>query len=160
MRTFYFGRNKTKPILQATVLKLTDHLLVSMNTTNVKRNNEGKRRKRKNEGLNRRKDTLIKKAYELGEFDGIDVALIIFKHSRYTTYRSRDYASWPPSMAEIVSKALASLKYTTSADTDLANCLSSPEEYVTGRHREAPFQKSKEIFWLGRIRRKERISRG
>jgi hypothetical protein len=36
--------------------------------------------KRNDEGLNRRKDTLIKKAYELGEFDSIDVALIICKH--------------------------------------------------------------------------------
>jgi hypothetical protein len=107
-----------------------------MDTTNVKRNDEGKRRKRKNEGLNRRKDTLIKKAYELGEFDGIDVALIIYKHGRYTTYRSRNHASWPPSMEEIVSEVVSYLIYTTGADTDLANCLSSPEEYVTGRHRE------------------------
>ena len=76
-----------------------------MDITNVKRNDEGKRRKRKNEGINRRKDTLIKKAYELGDLDGIDVALIICKHGRYTIYRSRDYASWPPSIAEIVSKS-------------------------------------------------------
>jgi len=34
----------------------------SMDTINVKRNDEGKRTKRKNEGINRRKDTLIKKA--------------------------------------------------------------------------------------------------
>jgi hypothetical protein len=98
-----------------------------MNTTNVKRNDEGKRRKRKNEGINRRKDTLIKKAYELGEFDGIDVALIICKHGRYTTYRSRGHASWPPSIAEIVSKAIACLKYTTGANAHLASCLSSPK---------------------------------
>jgi hypothetical protein len=111
-----------------------------MNTINVKRNDEGKRRKRKNEGINRRKDTLIKKAYELGEFDGIDVALIICKHGRYTTYRSKDHVLWPPSIAEIVSKAIACLKYTTGANTDLENCLSSPEEYVTGRHREARVQ--------------------
>jgi hypothetical protein len=51
-----------------------------MDNTNVKRNDEGKRRKRKNEGINRRKDTLIKKAYKLGDLDGIDVALIICKH--------------------------------------------------------------------------------
>jgi hypothetical protein len=76
-----------------------------MDNTNVKRNDKGKRKKRKNEGINRRKDTLIKKAYELGELDGIDVALIICKHGRYTTYRSRDHASWPPSIAEIVSKS-------------------------------------------------------
>jgi len=105
-----------------------------MDTTNINRIDEGKRRKRKNEGINRRIDTLITKAYEVGEFDGIDVALTIFKHSRYTTYRSRDHASWPPSMAEIVSKAIACLKYTTGADTHLANCLSSPKEFVTRRH--------------------------
>ena len=68
----------------------------------TKHNNHGIKRKRKNEGINRRKDTLVKKAYELGEFDGIDVALIICEHGRYTTYRSRDHASWPPSIAEIV----------------------------------------------------------
>jgi hypothetical protein len=56
-------------------LDLCNNLLVSMDTINVKRNDEGKRKKRKNDGINRRKDTLIKKAYELGEFDGIDVAL-------------------------------------------------------------------------------------
>jgi hypothetical protein len=98
-----------------------------MDTINVKRNDEGKRRKRKNEGINRRKDTLIKKAYELGEFDGIDVALIICKHGRYTTYRSRDHVSWPPSIAEIVSKAIACLKYTSANTLLLANCLSSPK---------------------------------
>ncbi len=76
-----------------------------MDNTNIKRNDEGKRRKRKNEGINRRKDTLINKAYELGEFNGINVALIICKHGQYTTYRSRDHALWPLSIAEIVSKS-------------------------------------------------------
>jgi len=52
---------------------------------------EGKRRKRKNEGIKRRKDTLIKKAYELGEFDSINVILIICKYSRYIIYRSKNY---------------------------------------------------------------------
>ena len=74
-----------------------------MDTKTTKHNNQGIKRKRKNEAINRRMDTLIKKAYELGEFDGIDIALTICKHGRYTTYRSRDHASWPPSMAEIVS---------------------------------------------------------
>jgi hypothetical protein len=59
----------------------------------VKRNDEGKRRKRKNEGINKRKDTLIKKAYKLREFDNIDVALIICKHSWYIIYKSKDYIS-------------------------------------------------------------------
>jgi hypothetical protein len=110
-----------------------------MDTINVKRNDKGKRRKRKNEGINRRKDTLIKKAYKLREFDSIDIALIICKHGRYTTYRSRDHASWPPSIVKIVSEVVSYLIYTTGADTDLANRLSSLEEYVAGRHRETPF---------------------
>jgi hypothetical protein len=110
-----------------------------MDITNVKRNDEGKRRKRKNEGINRRKDTLIKKAYELREFDGIDVALIICKYGRYTTYRSRDHASWPPSMAEIVSKAITCLNYTTNVNIHLGNYPSSPKEDASRRHREAPF---------------------
>jgi len=53
---------------------------------------------------------LIKKAYKLGDLDDIDVALIICKHSRYTIYRSRDYASWLLSIAEIVSKSNCLLK--------------------------------------------------
>ncbi|PVH71246.1 hypothetical protein DL98DRAFT_540193 [Cadophora sp. DSE1049] len=72
-----------------------------MDSVNVKRNEEGKKRKRKNEGINRRKETLIKKAYELGELDGIEVALIICKYGRYTTYSSNGYALRLPSMAEI-----------------------------------------------------------
>jgi hypothetical protein len=103
------ARNASK-LTRADYPDLCNSLLVLMDTINVKRNDEGKRRKRTNEGLNRRKDTLIKKAYELGEFNGIDVALIICKHGRYSTYRSKGHASWPPSMAEIVSKAIACLK--------------------------------------------------
>jgi hypothetical protein len=74
-----------------------------MDATNVKGKNDKIRKKRKNEGINRRMDTLIKKTHELGECDGVDVALIIRKHGQYTTYRSRDYVSWPPSIAEIAS---------------------------------------------------------
>jgi hypothetical protein len=76
-----------------------------MDTLKIERDNEGKRRKRKNEGINKRIETLIIKAYEIRKFDGVDVALIIYKHGRYTTYNSKVYASWPPSIAEIVSKA-------------------------------------------------------
>jgi hypothetical protein len=74
-----------------------------MDTLRIKRNDERIKLKRKNEGINKRKKTLVKKAYELGGFDGVDVALIICKHGRYTIYRSRDHKTWPPSMAEIVS---------------------------------------------------------
>jgi hypothetical protein len=73
--------------------------------TKITKRNEVIKRKRKNEGVDRRKDTLVKKAYELGEFDGVDVALIICNHGRYAMYRSRDHASWPPSLAEIVGSA-------------------------------------------------------
>ena len=118
-----------------------------MDTPKIERDNEGKRRKRKNEGINRRIETLIIKAYKIGKFDGVDVALTICKHGRYTTYNSKVHASWPPSMAEIVSKATICFKYTTSANTLLlANCLSSPKEHNSRRCREAPFQKSKEKF--------------
>jgi hypothetical protein len=89
----------------ASKLPWADRLLVPMDTPKIKRDNEGKRRKRKNEGINRRIETLITKAYEIGKFDGVDVALTICKHGRYTTYNSKVHASWPPSMAEIVSKA-------------------------------------------------------
>lgn len=82
-----------------------------MDVKMIKRNDEGIKRKRKNESINKRKDTLVKKAHELGKFDGIDVALIICKHGRYTTYRSRDHASWPPSMIEMVNEAIICLKY-------------------------------------------------
>jgi len=116
-----------------------------MDTIYIKRIDEGKRRKRKNERINRTIDTLITKAYEVGEFDGIDVALAISKHGRYTTYRSRDHASWLPFMAEIVNKTIACLKYTTGANTHLANCLSSPwslwEVWEGRRHKRILFSK-------------------
>jgi hypothetical protein len=106
-----------------------------MDTPQIKRNNERIKRKRKNEGINRRIETWVKKGYELGRFDGIDVAMIICKHGRYTTYRSRDHKSWPPSMAEIVSDSSnTDVYYTTSPNTNLANYLSSPEEFTTRRY--------------------------
>ena len=83
-----------------------------VDTTNAKLKGERRRRKRENEGINRRKDTLVKTAFELGEFDGVDVALIICKYGRYTTYRPRDYVSRQPSFAEIVSRVAVYFKYT------------------------------------------------
>jgi hypothetical protein len=58
--------------------------------------------KRRSENLGRRKKTLLKKIYELREYDGIEVALIIHQNGRFFTYRSVDHESWPPSMKEIV----------------------------------------------------------
>jgi hypothetical protein len=76
-----------------------------MDNTNMKRNDEGKQKKRKNEGISKRKDTLIKKVYELEKLDDINIALIIYKYDRYIIYRSKNYALWPPSIAEIVNKS-------------------------------------------------------
>jgi SRF-type transcription factor (DNA-binding and dimerisation domain) len=58
--------------------------------------------KRSLESLGRRKKTLFKKVHELGEYDGIDVALIIRQNGRFFTYRSINREFWPPSMKEIV----------------------------------------------------------
>jgi SRF-type transcription factor (DNA-binding and dimerisation domain) len=58
--------------------------------------------KRRSENLGRRKKTLLKKVYEFGEYDGIEVALIIRQNGRFFTYRSVDHEFWPPSMKEIV----------------------------------------------------------
>jgi hypothetical protein len=58
--------------------------------------------KKRSENLGRRKKTVLKKVYELGEYDGVDVALIIRQNSRFFTYKSINHESWPPSMKEIV----------------------------------------------------------
>jgi hypothetical protein len=72
-----------------------------MAINNLKRIRENSRPK-KAENLRRRKETLFKKVYELGKYDGVDVALILRQNGRYFTYRSIDLESWPPSMKEIV----------------------------------------------------------
>lgn len=76
-----------------------------MDATKIKRKNEGKRIKRENEGINRRKESLIKKVHELGQFEGVDVVLII-RYGRYIMYLSKDYRIWLLSMAEIVNTRL------------------------------------------------------
>jgi hypothetical protein len=60
--------------------------------------------KRRNQNLTRGIETLFKKAHGLGKDYGVDVAMIIKKKGRYYTYRSTDRATWPPSIAEVVSK--------------------------------------------------------
>lgn len=59
-------------------------------------------RKARSNNLGRRKKTVLKKVYELGMYDGVDVALIMRQNSRFLTYRSIDNKSWPLSMEEIV----------------------------------------------------------
>ena len=58
--------------------------------------------KRRSENLRRRKETLLKKVYELGKDYGVDVALILRQNGQYFTYRSIEHESWPPSMKDIV----------------------------------------------------------
>jgi hypothetical protein len=59
-------------------------------------------RRRKAENLSQRKKTVLKKVYKLGEYDGVDVALIIYQNGRFFTYKSIDHESWPLSIKEIV----------------------------------------------------------
>jgi len=59
--------------------------------------------KRRSERLRKRKHTLFKKAYELGKDYDVDIAVIIYQYGKYYIFKSTEKASWPPSMAEIVS---------------------------------------------------------
>ncbi len=49
---------------------------ILIDTINVKLKSKQQKKKRENVGINRRKNMLIKKTFELGEFDDIDEALI------------------------------------------------------------------------------------
>ena len=76
-----------------------------MDTLKIKRDNKGKRRKRKNKRINKRIKTLIIKAYKIGKFDNINITLIIYKYNRYIIYKSKAYILWPLSIVKIVNKA-------------------------------------------------------
>jgi len=60
---------------------------------------------RSSENLSRRELTLFQKGYELAEFRGVQVAIIVFKKGQYSTFSSIQDGSWPPSMESIVSKS-------------------------------------------------------
>jgi hypothetical protein len=47
-----------------------------MNASIIVEHNRRLRKKRENWTVDKRKDTLIKKAFKIGEFDGIEVAVI------------------------------------------------------------------------------------
>ena len=55
--------------------------MVPIDTPKIEQDNKGKRRKRKNKGINRRIETLITKAYKIGKFNSVNIALTICKHS-------------------------------------------------------------------------------
>jgi hypothetical protein len=58
-------------------------------------------RKDKN-GPIRRMKTAIKKLHELGQFPGVEVATVIRKQGKITTYESIDRESWWPVLEELV----------------------------------------------------------
>ena len=60
---------------------------------------------------------MLKKAHELGTFPGIDVAIIIRKQGQYSTYTSTSQESFPPTIAEIISRASIRLMYLTNVYT-------------------------------------------
>lgn len=59
--------------------------------------------KQESEKLRRRKRTFYKKAIELGQFTGIDVAVITRQTNRHSIYNSTTDGLWPPPMEDIVS---------------------------------------------------------
>ena len=60
-------------------------------------------RKRENERINRRTKTLLNKGIELGQLDGIEVALLICKYGHYTTFKTKGFVAREPSWTAIVS---------------------------------------------------------
>lgn len=85
-------------------------------------------RNRKRENSQRRKRTLLKKAYEYGELSGADIAFFIYYSGRWFTYRSADRQSFPPSWEQIVSVVT---EYIHDADKKTANIISTPDKFAT-----------------------------
>jgi hypothetical protein len=63
-------------------------------------------RKRQNEAIKRKKNTMIENIHRLEKFPGIDVAFTICQNGHYTTYQSPEGADFPPSKEKIVSRLL------------------------------------------------------
>jgi hypothetical protein len=61
--------------------------------------------KRKSKRLNKRKETLFKKAYKIREFYDVNVVIIlyIYKTSHYITFKSVDLKSFPLLIEQIIS---------------------------------------------------------
>jgi hypothetical protein len=66
----------------------------------------------KRERLRRRIYTLIKQGYKVGEFNSIEVTIIILNYGRFSTFRSTNKDSWPPLIPEIVCFYADSLRNT------------------------------------------------
>jgi len=61
--------------------------------------------KRRSQRLNKRKETLLKKAYKLREFYEVDIILIlyIYKTNYYITFKSVDFKSFLSLIEQIIS---------------------------------------------------------
>ena len=70
--------------------------------------------KRKRESINRKMKTMFKNAYTLGKLPDMDIALIICNRGQYFVYKSIERESFPPTIAQIVSKARVTLKSLTN----------------------------------------------
>src|SRR5450432_4877420 len=100
--------------------------------------------KKRSENLGRRKKTVLKKVYELGEYDGIDVALIIRQNGRFFTYRSINHESWPPSMKEIV--RLYHLDLHIHTNVKAASFIPVPQEHASSRYRKTASESYRSEF--------------
>jgi hypothetical protein len=78
---------------------------------------------------------VLKKGYELGEYDGVDVALIIRQNSRFFTYRSINHESWPPSMKEIVRERHPHISL--HAKVKIASFIACSKEHTSSRHKKS-----------------------
>jgi hypothetical protein len=81
--------------------------------------------KRGSQRLSRRKETLLKKAHEMGMLCDVDVALYIRirKSGRLITYKSINRQCWPPTEEQIVSASEDCENHTNKA---VATHLSDP----------------------------------
>jgi hypothetical protein len=81
---YLFLKTPKPPTQRTVVLRVSAFVLILMAIKNLKEEKKNSRR-RKAENLSRRKKTVLKKVYELGEYDGVDVALIICQNGRFFT---------------------------------------------------------------------------
>jgi hypothetical protein len=70
--------------------------------------------KNKAEQLRRRKESFIRKAFELGELYNVNIVVIICKNGRYFTYRLIEDESWLLTIKELISLYSCSYNNITS----------------------------------------------
>jgi hypothetical protein len=80
----------------------------------------------------------IQKVYELGKYDGVDVARILRHNGRLFTYRSIDHESWPPSMKEIVRLYHSNIRIHTKVKA--ASFVPCSQEHASSRYGNSAFR--------------------